>query len=52
MKKVNRKKLDVFEKHQLKIARRTLEMSDIGTMVMGDMTKKEAREIIDKLNRR
>jgi len=56
MKKVNRRKLienfDVFEKHQLKIARRTLEMSDIGTMVMGDMTKKEAREIIDKLNRR
>lgn len=44
--------LSVFEFHQLRIARDTLRMSDVGAMVMGGMTKAEAREIIAKLGRR
>lgn len=42
-------KLSVPEKHQLKIARSTLKMSDAGAFVMGGMTKVEAREVIFKL---
>ena len=44
-----KKELSVFDKHQLKIARDTLKMSDIGIQIMGGMTKQEAREIIFKL---
>ena len=44
-------KLTVPEKHQLKIARDTLKMSDIGASIMGGMTKEEAREIIKKLKK-
>ncbi len=40
--------LTVPEKHQLKIARQTLRMSDIGARIMGGMTKPEAREFIRK----
>ena len=44
-----RKKLNVFEKHQLKIAIATLKMSDVGANIMGGMTKAEALRIVDRL---
>lgn len=43
-----KRKLDVFEAHQLRIARATLKLSDAGARIMGGMTKDEAREIIRK----
>ncbi len=45
-------KLSVFEKHQLKIAKATLKMSDVGAKIMGGMTKEEAKEIINKLEKK
>jgi hypothetical protein len=39
---------DVFVKHQIKIARATLKMNDVGVAVMGGMSKDEAREILRK----
>jgi hypothetical protein len=36
----------VPEKHQLKIAKDTLKMSDAGARIMGGMTKKEAKEFL------
>lgn len=44
-----KKNLSVPEKHQLKIARDTLKMSDAGAMVMGGMSKAEAREFLRKI---
>lgn len=44
-----KKQLSVFEKHQLAIARKTLKMNDVGVLVMGGMTKEEAREVIKRL---
>lgn len=41
--------LTVPEKHQLKIAKKTLTYSDAGAAVMGGPTKEEARAIILKL---
>lgn len=41
--------LSVFEQNQLKIARHTLRMSDVGARIMGGMTKDEAREVIARL---
>jgi hypothetical protein len=38
--------MDVPEKHQLNIARKTLKMNDVFARIMGGMTKEEAREII------
>lgn len=38
--------LDVFKKHQIIIAKKTLKMNDIGARIMGGMTKDEAREIL------
>ncbi len=46
------KKLSIPEKHQLKIARDTLKMSNIGARIMGGMTKKEAKEIIKRLRKK
>jgi len=43
------RQLSVPERHQLKIARATLEMSDVGAMIMGGPNKEEARAIILKL---
>ena len=40
--------MDVFQKHQIRIAMRTLELSDIGASIMGGMTKDEARAILKK----
>jgi len=45
------KSLTVPEKHQLKIAKSTLKLSDAGAFIMGGMTKKEARNIIKKLTK-
>ena len=50
--KWTRRYLSVPEQHQLKIARRTLELSDVGAMILGGPTKAEAREIILKLTGR
>ncbi len=41
--------LTVPEKHQLAIAKSTLKMSDAGAMIMGGMTKKEARDFLKKI---
>lgn len=43
------KNLSVPEKHQLKIAKSTLRMSDVGAEIMGGMTKHEAREFLKKI---
>ena len=45
----NKRELSVPEKHQLKIARDTLKMSDVGAMIMGGPSKEQAREIIKRL---
>lgn len=42
------REIDVFAKHQIKIARSTLKMHDVGVGVMGGMTKDEAREVLKK----
>lgn len=39
---------DVFDYHQLKIAKQTLRYSDVGARIMGGMTKEEAREVLRK----
>ncbi len=46
--KWTRRYLSVPEQHQLKIARRTLELSDVGARIMGGMTKAEARDVIKR----
>ena len=43
------KSLSVFEKHQLRIARDTLKMSDAGAGIMGGPSRAEAKEIILRL---
>ena len=43
------KTLSVPEQHQLKIARATMKMSDMGALIMGGMTKAEAAAIILRL---
>ena len=43
------RKLDVFETHQLRIARQTLKYSDAGALIMGGPSKPEAVEIIFRL---
>ena len=42
--------MDVFQKHQIRIAMRTLELSDVGALIMGGMTKDEARAILKRHN--
>ena len=44
--------MTIFEKHQLKIAKNTLKMSDVGARIMGGMTKEEAKKIIEKLTKK
>lgn len=51
MKRGRRNELSVPERHQLKIARATLKMSDAGAAVMGGPSKAEAREIIRRLTK-
>ena len=43
------KELGVPEQHQLKIAKSTLKMSDVGAFIMGGMTKDEARAFLRKI---
>ena len=43
--------MNVFDKHQLKIARKTLTYSDIAVKILGGMSKEEARQIIKKLSK-
>lgn len=43
------RQLDVPEKHQLRVARQTLQMSDVMARVMGGPTKEQARRIILEL---
>ena len=47
--KAKRKALTVPQQQQLRIARRTLQLSDVGALVLGGPTKAEAREIIKRL---
>ena len=44
-----KKELSVFDKHQLRIARATMKLNDIGVLIMGGMNKEEAKEVIYKL---
>ena len=46
------KKLTVPEKHQLKIAKATLKMSEAGARIMGGMTHEEAKAVIKKLTKK
>lgn len=39
---------DIPLKHQLKIARQTLKLSDVGARILGGMTKEEARMLLQK----
>ena len=41
--------LDVFLKHQIRIAHQTLRMSDAGVLIMGGMTKDQARAILERV---
>jgi len=43
-----KKQVGVFAKHQINIAKRTLQLSDVGAFILGGMTKEEAREILKK----
>lgn len=43
---VHVRRLNVFDRHQLKIARDTLRMSDAGAAIMGGMDKATARAVI------
>jgi hypothetical protein len=43
---------NVSKKHQIRIARDTLRMSDIGAVIMGGMTKEYAREILGPVESR
>ncbi len=52
MKTTARHALDVPQQHQLKIARATLKMSELGARIMGDMTHDQARKIILELTGR
>jgi len=38
--------LNVFQKHQFSIAKKTLKMSDVGASIMGGMTKDEAEKFL------
>ena len=40
------KNLSVGERHQIKIARATLKLSEAGALISGGMTKAEAKEIL------
>ncbi len=40
------KEISVPQKHQLKIAKDTLKMSDAGARIMGGMTKEKARKFL------
>ncbi len=41
--------MTVFDKHQKRIAKSTLKMSDVGARIMGGMSKEEARQVLLRL---
>ncbi len=41
--------MEVFDKHQVAIAKKTLRMSDMGANIMGGMTKEQAREVLARI---
>ena len=41
--------LDVPQQHQLKIAKKTLKMNDAMAMIMGGMSKQEARDFLKSI---
>jgi hypothetical protein len=43
------KTLDVFEVHQKRIALKTLKMNDVSVMVMGGMSKADARAFLQRI---
>jgi hypothetical protein len=45
---VSKRKLEGADKHQFAIAKRTLQLNDVGVMVLGGMNKEEAREFLEK----
>jgi len=47
-----KRSLSTFDKHQLNIAYKTLTYSDTAVLILGGMTKTEAREIIYRLTGR
>ena len=49
---MGKRKLNVFEKHQLAIAKSTLKMPDAIANVMGGMTKAEARKSLNNVRNR
>ena len=49
MNETTERELSVFEKHQLLIARKALTYSDAATAILGDPTRAEAREIIERI---
>lgn len=40
--------MNTFDKHQIAIAKKTLQYSDVGANIMGGMNKEEARAILAK----
>jgi len=38
--------MDVFNNHQARLARATLQLSDAGALIMGSMTKEKARTVL------
>lgn len=38
----------IFDKHQISIAKQTLNYSDAGAIIMGGMTKAEAKIILER----
>jgi len=40
--------MNALDKHKIAIARRTLEMNDVGVSIMGGMTIDEARVVLKK----
>jgi len=47
-----KKKLDIFERRKLEIAKKTLKMNPVMVNIMGGMTIKEAKEIIRKYEKK
>jgi len=43
--------METAERHQIRIARETLDLSDFGARIMGGPSKAEARRILDQARR-
>jgi len=40
--------MNTFDRHQIAIAKKTLQYSDVGAAIMGGMSKDEARAVLKK----